>query len=127
MRGRRYRSCCQTRDGEPEPRVPAALRRCSTNELEEDNGTTEHDHGDGRMMLMTHVTTEEDNGSTVKCYHRGKKYRGGTRALLRYFRIRAPSSGVGVRNVNKRTCQYSEAVKYHNKYMYLPTMHLSIV
>ena len=50
-------------------------------------------------------------------YHRGKKYRGGTRALLRYFRIRAPSSGVEVRNVNKRTCQYSEAVKYHNKYV----------
>ena len=47
--------------------------------------------------------------------HRGKKQRGGTRALLRYFRIRAPSSGVEVRNVNKRTCQYSEAVKYHKR------------
>ena len=50
-------------------------------------------------------------------YHRGKKYRAGTRALLRYFRIRAPSSGVEVRNVNKRTCQYPETVKYHNKYV----------
>ena len=35
-----------------------------------------------------------------------KKNRVGTLALLRYFRIRAPSSGVEVRNVNKRTCVY---------------------
>ena len=70
------------------------------------------EHAQGRKLQTEKIAFEVRGHASIE----ERRIESGL-VLFCVISVSAPSSGVEERNVNKRTCQYSEAIKYHNKYV----------